>query len=274
MSAQSSQAVAQAYLEACATLEIMNWIFFLAEFLQSSLFSALRVFIIWDRSYIWSLVVFALSMIPFATNLHNAVESKYSFGIEPYVGATCIEEPLFSARTDRIAKPSQYRIGYSTRSSLILADAIVLVLTWIKTFDSWKNARRADVRASLTTCLLRDGTIYFVLLVAINVAQMATDNASGEVSLVGVLMTTLPSVLINRFMINLRTAGSEVSNYSTHMSEQQQQGQSTAQFRRPTDWLGNVGETLEDAWSEEPCDEENGAVGVDEGEHRDASAEA
>lgn len=32
-------------------------------------FSALRVFAIWDRSYVWSLVVFALGIMPFAINL-------------------------------------------------------------------------------------------------------------------------------------------------------------------------------------------------------------
>ncbi|EKM50314.1 uncharacterized protein PHACADRAFT_201154 [Phanerochaete carnosa HHB-10118-sp] len=151
---------------------------------------------------------------------------------------------------------------YTTRSSLILADAIVLVLTWIKTFRHWRNARRLKMKASLTTCLLRDGTTYFIALLALNISQLLTYNIPDP-----------PPILINRFIINLRTAGSTVSDYSMHMSDQRQR-QSSLQFTRPTDRLGNMGGTLQVGRSDEPCDDGNDVTEVREEGRHEASAEA
>ncbi|EKM48477.1 uncharacterized protein PHACADRAFT_202765 [Phanerochaete carnosa HHB-10118-sp] len=158
---------------------------------NAALFSALRVFAIWDRSYVWSLITFALSMVPFATNMHNAVMIKYDIGVNPLVGTICIEESKVSAQVNSMWVHSscdtlgiiilQYRFMYTTRSSLIIADAIVLVLTWIKTFRHWRNARRLKMRASLTICLLRDGTMYFIALLALNISQLLTYNISDTV---------------------------------------------------------------------------------------------
>ncbi|EKM48537.1 uncharacterized protein PHACADRAFT_202695 [Phanerochaete carnosa HHB-10118-sp] len=98
-------------------------------------------------------------MTPLATNLYSAVMSKYGFVMEPLTGPTCLTELQFSVRTYGICT---FRVMYITRGSLILADAIVLVLTWIKTFGHWKSARRLSMRVSLTMCLLRDETMFFM----------------------------------------------------------------------------------------------------------------
>ncbi|EKM50257.1 uncharacterized protein PHACADRAFT_264873 [Phanerochaete carnosa HHB-10118-sp] len=71
-----------------------------------------------------------------------------------------------------------------------------------------------------------------------------------------------PPVLINRFMINLRMAGSEVSNYTMHSGDQQHQ--STLQFGRTTDRLGNIAGVLQDGWSDELYDEEIDTAAVDD----------
>lgn len=79
-------------------------------------------------------------------------------------------------------------------------------------------------------------------------------------------LATQPPVFINRFMINLRMAGSAMSDYSLHISDQQQ-GQSTLEFRIPADRLGNIGETLQDGWNDEPCGEEDDAAETGEEGH-------
>lgn len=48
-------------------------------------------------------------------------------------------------------------VTMSTRGALVLADAIVLVVTWVKTFGHWREAQRLNLRVSISTCLLRDG---------------------------------------------------------------------------------------------------------------------
>ncbi|EKM50266.1 uncharacterized protein PHACADRAFT_201110 [Phanerochaete carnosa HHB-10118-sp] len=254
----------------CPPLGTLAWVLGLVEYIQIAFFSALRVFAIWDRSYSWSLVVFTLSMAPFATNLYQVVKSKYASVMDPLAGTTCIQERMFSMRMVGIR---MFHVMYITRGSLVLADTIVLVLTWIKTFGHWKNARRLKMKVSLTTCLLRDGTMYFIALLAVNIAQILTYDSSGGISPMTMFVASLPSLFINRFIINLRAAGSETSDYSLHIGGRQQ-GQSTLQFRRQTDRLGNIGGTLQDVWGDEPCDEEDDAGRVDEERRRETGAEA
>lgn len=83
-----------------------------------------------------------------------------------------------------------------------------------------------------------------------------------------------PPVLINRFMINLRSTNSGASDYSVRISDWQQ-GQSDPQFRRPTDRLGNMEGMLQIGWDDdEPCYKEDGSAEVGGIERLETSAEA
>ncbi|EKM57660.1 uncharacterized protein PHACADRAFT_251424 [Phanerochaete carnosa HHB-10118-sp] len=247
---------------ACAPLNILGYVFLLIGFLQTAVFSALRVFAIWNRSYLWSLIVFALSMVSFVMNLIDAAVTKYVILEEPIWGAVCASEYPFSVRTTNI-------LIYSTRGSVILADTIVLVLTWIKTFRHWRNARRVNLGVSLTTCLLRDGQA----LLAINIAELVTFDPATDTSPVGAFITSLPLVLINRFMINLRTVDSEMSDDSTYTTDRQQES-STVQFRRSTNRLGNIGGALLSGLDDdESSDQEDMFNAADEVEGYDTGLE-
>ncbi|EKM57683.1 uncharacterized protein PHACADRAFT_251464 [Phanerochaete carnosa HHB-10118-sp] len=75
-------------------------------------------------------------------------------------------------------------------------------------------------------------------------------------------------------MINLRTVDPEVLNYSTHLTNRQQE-RSTVQFRRQMNRLGNIGETLQSGWDkDEPADEEIDRAEVDGAGRGENSAEA
>ncbi|EKM53955.1 uncharacterized protein PHACADRAFT_196390 [Phanerochaete carnosa HHB-10118-sp] len=88
---------------------------------------------------------------------------------------------------------------YFTRCSLIAADIIVLVLTWIKSFEHFKEMRQLNLGLSVSAVLLRDGklislstheqhnscsiipslgTIYFLILLAVNILQLLTFSES------------------------------------------------------------------------------------------------
>ncbi|EKM57684.1 uncharacterized protein PHACADRAFT_251466 [Phanerochaete carnosa HHB-10118-sp] len=241
----------------CTPLNILSFSFTLIGFIQIALFSALRVFAISGRSYAWSLVVFTLSMAPFATNLTVAMTLIYNVVVEPPFGAICTPKPSpFSARTNDI-------LTYITRGSLILADMIVIILTWIKTFGDWRRARSINAKVPLTTCLLRDGENGHSALLTINIAQLLLYNSPTDFSSVGTLVSNMPLVLANRFMINLRMANSEVLDYSTRIAYQLQEP-STEHFRRSTNRLGNIGETLQNVWDDDdPIEEGNGTAEVD-----------
>lgn len=44
-----------------------------------------------------------------------------------------------------------------TRVPVIVADVLVLILTWVKTYSQVMNARKAGQTMSVSLCLLRDG---------------------------------------------------------------------------------------------------------------------
>lgn len=52
---------------------------------------------------------------------------------------------------------NRWLVVYTTRAAMMLADILVVVITWIKTFKEWNTARQLKLSLSVTTCLLRDG---------------------------------------------------------------------------------------------------------------------
>ena len=50
---------------------------------------------------------------------------------------------------------------FLTRGSAIATDVAVLVLTWVKTFQHWRELRRLKMGSSVSTLLLRDGKVCY-----------------------------------------------------------------------------------------------------------------
>lgn len=51
----------------------------------------------------------------------------------------------------------RHTVLFITRGCVFAGDLLTLVLTWIKTFRQWREARTLNMRLSISTCLLRDG---------------------------------------------------------------------------------------------------------------------
>ncbi|KAL6306479.1 hypothetical protein BKA93DRAFT_729111, partial [Sparassis latifolia] len=98
-----------------------------------SLFSALRVYIVGGQSWLPAVIVFILSLVPFATNLVLLITLEQRY--------------LLSLSTVYLA----------TQISLIVADIIVLAVTWMKTYSIKRYANLAHTEAPLATLLLQDG---------------------------------------------------------------------------------------------------------------------
>ena len=52
---------------------------------------------------------------------------------------------------------SPHVVEHATRTSLIIGDIIVLILTWMKTYQTLCEALNLQMKVRLTTLLLRDG---------------------------------------------------------------------------------------------------------------------
>ncbi|KAI0963343.1 hypothetical protein AcW1_010242 [Taiwanofungus camphoratus] len=89
---------------------------------------------------------------------------------------------------------------------------MVLIVTWVITYKIHQEASKANMKASIATLLLKDGTLYFGTLLLLDVSQMVIDivqkrlssNNTSFVFLIFLPVQIIPSILISRFLIHFR----------------------------------------------------------------------
>ncbi|THG95135.1 hypothetical protein EW026_g6456 [Hermanssonia centrifuga] len=142
----------------CAGVFVVSALMF-SQFIVFAMFSALRIYAVWDRSLPLFVVVFALNLVPLATNLYTAIITSYENVNYPLLGTICggstnLSWGVFFGLVGVAA--------LGTRLALIVADLLVVVLTWVKTWETRRLASEAGIQVPLITLLLRDGTVYFM----------------------------------------------------------------------------------------------------------------
>ncbi|GJE98283.1 hypothetical protein PsYK624_145090 [Phanerochaete sordida] len=181
----------------------------IAGFAQAALFSALRVHALANGHLVLSAAVFVLNLVPVGTNifrdLHYVCESSdgiYFLGLTPWAHPIICTFYNADRGWDIINPPP---VSFSTRCSLVLADVIVLLVTWAKTFDQWRSSHRLNVHLPVTTCLMRDGTGYFIVLLGMNIIDL-TGVVTSIWQIVGLngIIVYLPPIIISRFLLTLR----------------------------------------------------------------------
>ncbi|EKM57553.1 uncharacterized protein PHACADRAFT_206452 [Phanerochaete carnosa HHB-10118-sp] len=151
-----------------------------------------------------------------------------------------------------------------TRVPMIVADLFVLILTWKKTYRQYREARALSIKSPLTTCLIKDGTIYFSqvsipiafivplltattsILLALNFSQLMSiyfNSISSISSFTGVM----PQILICRLMMNLRQLSLGRSATSEVKTSQQLVSLHMPTFNNDAtpSFMGNIGEPLD-----------------------------
>ncbi|KAJ3476762.1 hypothetical protein NLI96_g10939 [Meripilus lineatus] len=131
------------------------------------------------------------------------------------------------------------------RSAAILMDALVLGITWFKTASLMTMARRLNTKVTLATLLIRDGTIYFVLLLALNIIcaifdtlPLSTQFVEGGATFVISFQDGLSSILISRFILDLR---------EVYTSKDQESNNPMSSVRFASQLSGNIGAPLGEA---------------------------
>ncbi|THG93780.1 hypothetical protein EW026_g7554 [Hermanssonia centrifuga] len=125
--------------------------------------------------------------------------------------------------------------------------------------------------------LLRDGTVYFAILLIMNIAQVVLDTPSFQnFNFVETVIETMQPILISRFLLNLRQVGSpEIDSQEAFHSQFSVPG-----FRVPSlaSIVGNMGEDLEHSILAEEVENEvennSGSIQAEEGEIPGAIIEA
>ncbi|KAI0769552.1 hypothetical protein BC629DRAFT_1442232 [Irpex lacteus] len=185
-----------------------------------------------DGNRLVSGIVFALSFVQCATNLAR-FQLLYRLMRVP------------NAQLPKSKYEAYCRLAISTRTALTIADIVVLVVTWSKTIHAYIAARKLNIGAPLASMLLRDGTIYFLILLVLNVLQSLPFYAPSldNIQFASAYYQALVPTLVCRFILNLRQAGTD------NLLDQQS---------RSTSLVGNLGQSLQFRSVHDEEDEHNG----------------
>ncbi|KIP03866.1 hypothetical protein PHLGIDRAFT_129899 [Phlebiopsis gigantea 11061_1 CR5-6] len=207
-------------------------------------FSALRIFAISGRNLKLFLVVLIQGLAPVFINAIITAHAGVNF---PFIGPKLVicqaafVPPRPLALVCKSARSSA--IAIASRVPVVISEAIILVVTWKKTFYSRQNLLRARITTSLTQSLLRDGTLYFVVLLLLNVAQLVILSSVDSLEFIGPLLDTLPPILISRFIMNLRRATGHPGLTEEHSDSQA--AFTGVAFRDVTNTLRELGQELD-----------------------------
>ncbi|RPD56564.1 hypothetical protein L226DRAFT_455382 [Lentinus tigrinus ALCF2SS1-7] len=176
---------------ACRALGWMDIILSLLPYFVWNAFSTLRTYALCGRDRRIPALVCLLLCGPVVANLYNIPYQKPANSPPPY---NCgVANSITLAIT----------VVLVSRLSSIAADAIVISVTWWTTYKIKKTAVLNNVKTSLVDLLLRDGSVYFCTMLVFNVLHIVV-NFAEEVSFMGDIADVITSILVSRFIINLR----------------------------------------------------------------------
>ncbi|KAI0722599.1 hypothetical protein C8Q76DRAFT_782821 [Earliella scabrosa] len=147
----------------CKVNSYISTIMQYSQYIPWAVFSAMRAFALSSRTWPLALGVFVLSLGPSVINF-------YGFRVVVFIDSDGFGCGLASTQPVDIAN----MLTVVSRSTLIIADLLVLAVTWKATFKtSRENVRALGQRMSLSAILFRDGVIYFVTLAIMNVLHLS-----------------------------------------------------------------------------------------------------
>lgn len=190
----------------CREMAILEDVIYGVSEIQIVVFSAIRVVALSHESRFRYLLYIGLSffiIVPMVTNIITWVTLVAVDAETPISG--CVPKRTLSDH-------GRILLFYFTRGCEISGDILALILTWARTLHHWRESRRFKMHISVTTLLLRDGTIFFMTLLVANVtmtvsAVVHSRDQRVHAALAQSLLQALPSVLMPRFMMNLRLLG-------------------------------------------------------------------
>ncbi|KAI0685066.1 hypothetical protein C8T65DRAFT_748277 [Cerioporus squamosus] len=207
-----------------------------------AVFSALRAFAL-TKNWPLATLIFLLSMVPLGVNFaHFAFNST---GENFFTGCLTTDDV-----SSELAKQCMYVacMTIASRTCLITADILLIYVTWFNMYRR-NGPRHPGVRNRFLHILLRDGTIYFVVLAILNILHLTLSLLSIEYAISNISFVTqfsepLTTILISRFLLNLQAANRRVLHLSFDSTLAASSQAGTLVFER---LVGSLGESLDAA---------------------------
>ncbi|KAJ3540693.1 hypothetical protein NM688_g6191 [Phlebia brevispora] len=202
---------------------------FLLPFLIVAVFDALRVFALLNRGHLTAGLVFVLGLGPIVNDAYTAQAA----GKHQLSKKSCVTDDKLAA-------------SIVARVSIIIANVLVIVVTWLRSWRHVNQTAALGIR-SISGVLLRDGSIYFLAVLIVQLAQVGLAFIPSYVkfsNVMNVFIQNMPNILMSRLIMNLRQANDAPNGSSAEISRF---SQFAPNFRVPTSTgiIGPIGETLE-----------------------------
>ncbi|EPT01324.1 hypothetical protein FOMPIDRAFT_1023260 [Fomitopsis schrenkii] len=183
----------------CNILELVQLAVDIVIIVSSTVFAALRVYAMFNRSRLLFCLVLLSGLMNPALLLY-IITSRSLRTLDAYgkLGAC-----MLTIIGDDWSY-EKWMIG--ARVASLVSDSIVLVLTFVKTFKKahWRDRRIDDVRPTLMGILLRDTVLCFSFLCIVNIIGIATGRIKEFIAIWQAWTAALTTILFSRLALDLR----------------------------------------------------------------------
>ncbi|KAH9840588.1 uncharacterized protein C8Q71DRAFT_740174 [Rhodofomes roseus] len=247
--------------------EATDFIFYIANMLLfaiTGVLAALRVYAISNGDKAIGAAVLTVGMVPAVVNLYTTVRQSYAYlGVD----GICSRNRDFTFGT-----ANMYVLDAVACVCAVLSDLIVIVVTWRRTYRLWREGLRSKTALPLITLIFRDGTLYFITLLLVNVLELVVIRllvtaSSASVAYTSFTLIPVSSILISRFLVNLKQlstkdvaigpaygasgAASHSANEPTNVS-----GSLVGNFGADLQFASHPASTVEDAHGDEEYEDD------------------
>ncbi|GJE86752.1 hypothetical protein PsYK624_028330 [Phanerochaete sordida] len=161
-------------------------------------FATIRVYAIWNYNWKPALLILLLSLISPIISIIMDVDQLPAIAPPPSVGAWAF-----------LTIPHSRRLTIINRASTVAYDGVVLLLTVARAMSLRQDSIRLRVRDGIMALILRDGALYFLALLCINLTQIIMSAELAGNNNIAYYVSPMTSVLISRFLIDLRKAAAK-----------------------------------------------------------------
>jgi len=183
-------------LTGCKSYNIWNATLTMLGYTMIAVISAIRVFAVTGRNWPLSLLTLTLGLLPVVINIYLLTTAYYL--VEPVPTTTVC------AVMSTISPHSANKVALASRLGVILSDTLVVAATWFNLFQSAKfSAKSGFLTSSVSWHLLRDGTLYFSVILVLNLIDILLwwfDRIQFFTSLI----FPLSLILLSRLLMSLR----------------------------------------------------------------------